>query len=346
MVRDWRPLGEDMPLRIHFTAEDLARTRIASGPDHMWEIASSLQLLQHADGALVFDEWRSWARRRLHTVGLDTATRALSTIYPHATYFPDFLTPATPSDDLESGIDTVLATPATRLRTELLRLGEDRPLPDWARRVAEGDLETMRGIGTALHRYHDAIIGPHLDRIRGQLDEECAVRTRLLRAGGLEAFFHSLRPMMSWRYPLLEVDYPCDQDLYLGGRGLVFVPSFFTWGTPVTLADPDLPPILVYPVHHRTGWLSADDDQRASPLAALIGETRTAVLAATVNGATTGEVARRLGVAAATITYHTGVLRGADLISSRRFANTMVHTITARGAALLSRAPVPSRHVA
>jgi hypothetical protein len=32
-------------LRIHFTGDDLGRTKIASGPHPMWELVNSLQLL-------------------------------------------------------------------------------------------------------------------------------------------------------------------------------------------------------------------------------------------------------------------------------------------------------------
>ena len=30
-----------------------------------------------------------------------------------------------------------------------------------------------------------------------------------------------MRPLMRWRFPVLEVDYNVDRDLHLGGRGLI-----------------------------------------------------------------------------------------------------------------------------
>jgi hypothetical protein len=32
------------------------------------------------------------------------------------------------------------------------------------------------------------------------------------------------------------------------------VPSFFCWRYPIMLCDPDLPPVLVYPVRHDRSW--------------------------------------------------------------------------------------------
>lgn len=45
-------------LRIHFTAEDLARTTLATEPDPLWEVLLSLHMAQSNDGQVVFEGWR------------------------------------------------------------------------------------------------------------------------------------------------------------------------------------------------------------------------------------------------------------------------------------------------
>ncbi|ASU83966.1 hypothetical protein CDO52_15290 [Nocardiopsis gilva YIM 90087] len=45
-------------LRIHFTAEDLARTTMAEGPDPAWEIVLSLHMLGGRQGGVAFEGWR------------------------------------------------------------------------------------------------------------------------------------------------------------------------------------------------------------------------------------------------------------------------------------------------
>ncbi|MEU3653452.1 hypothetical protein AB0E67_11570 [Streptomyces sp. NPDC032161] len=59
-----------------------------------------------------------------------------------------------------------------------------------------------------------------------------------------------LAPCIRWASPTLTADYPLDRDLHLRGRGITLVPSFFCAKAPVTLIDPDLPPVLVHPVGH------------------------------------------------------------------------------------------------
>ncbi|GHB26601.1 hypothetical protein GCM10010392_63550 [Streptomyces clavifer] len=52
-------------LRVHFTPEDLARVRVAPGPDFLQEIGDSVQTLQSRDGERVFGAWRHRVRPRL-----------------------------------------------------------------------------------------------------------------------------------------------------------------------------------------------------------------------------------------------------------------------------------------
>jgi hypothetical protein len=140
---------------------------------------------------------------------------------------------------------------------------------------------------------------------------------------------------------VLEVDYPVEHDIHLGGRGLLLVPSVFCWRVPVTLIDPGLPPVLVYPVTRGPDWWQpAAGGRGAKTLANLLGPTRAACLRVIENGCTTTELARRTGVSPPTASQHAGALREAGLTASTRRANTMLHTLTPLGAALLAANPV------
>jgi DNA-binding transcriptional ArsR family regulator len=160
--------------------------------------------------------------------------------------------------------------------------------------------------------------------------------------GGAEGLLASLRPNMRWADGVLEVlDYPDSRELRLDGRGLLLVPSFFCARTPVALLDPSLPPVLVYPVD-RLGGLRPEPGNagragagQREALSALLGRTRAAVLEAAHEGCTTGEVARRLDISAAAASQHTAVLRNAGLLVSHRDRNTVLHTLTPLGRAVL-----------
>ncbi|MGW0823075.1 ArsR/SmtB family transcription factor [Streptomyces sp. NPDC002845] len=324
-------------LRVHFTPEDIARVRVAAAPDPLWEIANSFQTLITQENAPAFGEWRRLIRPRLLPAG-----RTLAALLPPRGYSPDFLTPdLCGSYDLESAVDTVLRTPRTTLRGDLARLAARperlRPLPSWTRALAEGDPETLRRLGAALHLYHRHALAPFWPTIRAQVDADHAMRTRAVLAGGTEGLLAGFRPLLRWQPPVLEADYPVDRELRLDGRGLLLQPSFFCNRRPVTLASPELPPVLVYPIRHTLGWARGRGvTERGAELGALVGRTRAAILEDVVSGRTTGELAQRLGISGAAASQHTAVLRRAGLLLSVRHSKSVLHTITPAGLALLN----------
>ncbi|MFJ8537138.1 ArsR/SmtB family transcription factor [Streptomyces sp. NPDC093591] len=328
-------------LRVHFTADDLARVRVAAAPDPLWEIATSFQALISADAPLLFEEWRRLVRPRMGPLhGL------LAALLPLRGYFPDFLTPdLRGSFDLAHAVDTVLGTPRARLRGDLARLAASpvwpHPLPPGTRALADGEPEALRGLGAVLHAYHRHALAPFWRRIRAQVDADRAVRARAVLEGGTDGLLAGFRPVLRWQPPVLEADYPVHRELRLGGRGLLLQPSFFCLRRPLTLALADLTPVLVYPIQHTLGWArESGGTGRAGgvELGALIGRTRAAILEDVVTGRTTGELAVRFGISGAAVSQHTAVLRRAGLLLSVRRSKNVVHTITPVGLALLDGA--------
>lgn len=310
---------------------------MAQGPDFMWEVVNSIHLLQHREGAVVFDGWRRLVRAGTDRSPLKAAIRTLTVLAPYSDYIPDFLTPAQSGDDLMTSIDAVLRTPRTRLYAEMTRLADGRQIPSWARQVAEGDPNTLRGVGSVIQTYFRSAVEPHLPHIDDVLRVEYHQRAQVLLHGGVEALLGDFTPLLHWDPPVLYGDYPVDRDLWLDGRGLTLMPSFFCWRRPIMLADPQLPPILVYPVRHGQRRLGAENSpgESGGGLPALIGATRAKVLRCLLSGGTTTEVARLVGISPATATHHMAVLRAAHLISTQRDGATVQHAITRLGESLL-----------
>ncbi|WP_175411129.1 helix-turn-helix transcriptional regulator [Streptomyces sp. TRM64462] len=320
-------------LRIHFTGADLAGVRMAARPDVLWETVLSFHRLRDRRGALVYGEWRSQTRTRLNG-----ETRLLGALVPARGYFPDFLTPPQGLHGLDTALEAVRETPPARLHTELALLAAERPaaapLPSWTAALAEGRPEALNRLLGALRGYHRAAVEPYWTYIQARVEADRAVRGRALLDGGADELLASLPPMLRWRAPVLEADYPVDRDLRLDGRGLLLQPSYFCRGTAVMYRDPELPPVLVYPVTH-TDAPAASGEVCGSPLGRLVGHTRSAVLRAIGHGGTTSELARRAGVSLASASQHAGVLRDAGLVVTLRQGSSVLHTLTPLGAALL-----------
>lgn len=314
-------------LRIRFTAEDLARVRLSGVMDPMWEIVGSVQMLQTPQPAPFYDRWLTRAKIRLQDPKTKTAARALASIAPLRSYFPDFLTPDRASRGLDEDIETVLRTPVRRLQSEIAELGKPT---GWLAMMASGDPSAVGKFGDILRCYYQEMIAPEQPAVESQLAAHRGSVMQRLTESGTESMLSGLAPMIRWKPPYLEASYPHDRTIDLAGRGLQLVPSYFCTRRPVALADANLSPVLVYPVDHAVGGPGCDG------LAALIGGTRSDVLKATLGGGSTSDVSERVGISVATASHHTSILRNAGLVSSARTAHRVVHRPTSLGLAMLA----------
>lgn len=145
-----------MAFRIHFTQDDLLRLSMAQEPDPLHETVASLRIIQRRRPGHVFGPWRRWALTRIpRSVNL---LRAL--VPPHGP-LPDFLTPPG-TRDLEAGLDNVLHTPKSFLRTDLESVARfaARPLPSWVHSLADGSAQSLQSVASAVRDWHQAAIAP------------------------------------------------------------------------------------------------------------------------------------------------------------------------------------------
>lgn len=324
-------------LRIVFSSDDIARTRVAPAADPVWETVLSLHLLQGRPREPALAGWRGDVSEGLRRdASVASQLRLFFATNPPKGYFPDFLTPYESLHGLQAGMDAIRSTPIERLSRDMAVLAEENVLPSSAAALARGEPEVLTQLTESIERYHEIAIAPYWSRIEAAVDADRARRARTILDGGAEGLLAGLRPKMRWSSGLLEVhDYPTDRELNLDGRGLLLVPSFFCARTPVALVDPTLPPVLVYPVE-RLGGLARSGAGGSQALEALLGRTRAAVLEVVGDGCSTGEVARRLRISPAAASQHATVLRNAGLLATHRDRNTALHTLTPLGRAMLS----------
>ncbi|MFF3691606.1 ArsR/SmtB family transcription factor [Streptomyces sp. NPDC002187] len=317
-------------LRIHFTGEDLRRVVVA-GADPLWDVLLSLHMLQGETDPLIFGEWR----RRVRAAA-NPAFRQLLEIARPWGYSPDFLTPTRGDAGLEAQIDMVCSTPRGRVRAEISHLACEAPVSTEVAALAGGDAATMRRLGEAMSRYYQQALLPYRQAMTALISADRDQRSRSVLSGGVDGLLATLHPRVVWQSPVLQVPIYVNQDVYLQGRGLVLVPSLFLRIQPLSLMDPSLPPVLVYPVAPSLGWLrSGGAAETRGSVSALIGGTRAAVLASAVRGGTTSELAARLNIAPPVVSRHATVLRRAGLLESRRRGGSVLHRATALGLAVL-----------
>lgn len=331
----------DAMLRIRFGSADIGRTRLATRPDPLWELALSLPALQASTPAAAHRSWWTTARRRLRDSPHEArAARLLADLVPLRGDFPDFITPPEAAHGLDAGLEAVASVPRARLRADITGL---RPRPGGSailRALADGDRAAHSSVTVALRRYFAAFIRPEWQTIGAHIAAERDRCAHQALSGGTERLLTGLPPGIRWAPPYLEADYPVERTVDLEDRGITLIPSYFCTVTPVTLIDPALTPVLVFPA----AGIPAPPDtvdvpaRNRSALAAIVGNTRADILCALAVPRTTTQLAEHIGMSVASASHHTRLLRDAGLITTTRIGQAVAHALTGPGRGLL-RAP-------
>lgn len=307
---------------LAFTSADIARVRLAAGPELVSETLFSLKALRgNRDGA----QLGAW-RRRVRA-GLGPWSRSLAAIAPQAAPCLD-LAPLI-GDDLDA--DDLLTRSKADVRFELEWFTRwTGRLPDPLRGL-DDDLAVRRRVLDSLRAYRDLAVRPHWGAVEAVVGASRAARARDLADGGVDRLLSGLHPAVRWTGAALEIE--CDQQLEttLDGRGLDIVPSYFL-RKPAIMFHGDRV-ALTYPAAFG-GLPSA-----GAELEKLLGRTRAAILAAIADGiASPAALARSVGTSTAAVSQHTGVLRAAGLITTDRRKGSAAHALTPAAAVLLARA--------
>ncbi len=318
-----------MVLRIHFTAEDFLRTTIADRPMPLLELSLALSMLQRRDPHAVLTPWRRQAGRDLPR----TAYPLLNLISPQGAG-PLFLDP--PSQDLEDGLDLVLATPRARAENELRQLvAFDRPDIAWTRHLAARDAEAWTVLEHSLRSAYDSLITSAWPRLLSGFQAETSWRSSLLTRQGLYAGIAALHPSARWNGLTLESDLSRDMTIRSEGLGVILQPSLY-WDTLLATYHPDGRIVVIYPAV--TPLALRENPTSANPLNVLLGATRAEALRLLVRQHTTTDLAKALSVSAAAASMQARTLREAGLVVSQREGRAVWHWCTALGLDLLAHA--------
>jgi DNA-binding transcriptional ArsR family regulator len=326
-----------MALRLVFQREDIQRVRLSTTPDPLWELVLSMHCVQARRVSVSHATWYQAVHERLaHT---DPSWRRhfgmLRDLVPPSGDFPDFLTPAPTTTDLDAGCEALAYVSPTELKANIAATFVGRGVPAWVRALATGDRQMLDDLLIAVRRCFGVLVDPHWSRVADTVAGDRAGRVRVLSENGLGTLLTGLPGVLGWDGEVLVVRYPRNRTVFLNGRGLTLVPSYFCSGAPVTLIDPELPPVLVYPADRQEGSAALSIQVPAS-LIPLLSRTRAECLHILRESHTTSQLGHAMGLSVGSASKQTTVLRRAGLITSTRTGNAVVHRVTALGTALLN----------
>lgn len=319
-------------LTIRFSPSDLASVRFTVSP--LIELWQSVCALQAPVAPSPPSSWLADARARVSDLDFET----LCALAPGCRPPPGFVHPPSdgPSGKLERELARMLAAPPDQVRREISLTYPETGVPAVLRRFVETPATAVRELAELLLAYWQRVLASHWPRIRAALESDVLHRAQQAASGGIQALLGDIDSSVRYDDARLIIDKCSNASLELRGRGLLLVPSVFSW-LPVAIIDEGpRQPMLIYPARG-SGLVWEPLRPPPQTLAALIGPRRASVLALLETPCSTTGLARRLEVGAGSVSQHLAVLHDAGLIERHRVGRLVLYRRSSAGNLLLTR---------
>lgn len=316
-------------IQLRLSSALLARTRFAYSP--LAEAVESLHQVHSGNVHPLHRGWYAEASEGLRRVDSDLLR---SVIHP-GNHLADFLFAGASGIEttIEDQLHLVATWPPEQFLTELERTWRAVGANPTARHLLEQAGAPQR-VAIELERYWVEVLAPYWPKLRAALDADVAHRLERLARGGISALLSDLHPSMQATDDVIRIRGRDDRDVH-GRRGLTLVPSVFAW--PRLWVDLDQPS-LTYGVRGVGALWEGRPAEAAQQdaMADLIGRSRAEILLGLEAPRSTTEVARQLGLSAATVSAHLSVLRRSGLVTSWRSGRRVLYQRTALASMLVA----------
>jgi DNA-binding transcriptional ArsR family regulator len=319
-------------LRIRVHRDDLLNSRFAISP--LFELDNILRRLSGLHHRLPAD-WAARLRPALRRLRATTAMDALLALQT-SRYGAAFIAPppASMAQTVEADLATVRATPLAVARDEIAKCLARQPQPAPEVLAILRDPAVVTIVADTLEELWHELVAADWPALRAVCERDVVHRAGLLSRAGWTAALAGLHRRVTWRDGEIHVAHMPDQDIDLGGQGLLLVPSVFVWPNVAVYTDPPWPRALIYPARGTAALLEPDHAAPPSALADLLGRSRARLLATLAEPASTTHLAATLRLAPGAVGDHLAVLRRAGLVNRARAGRSVLYRRTPLGDAL------------
>jgi Family of unknown function (DUF5937) len=321
---------------LELSVADLLRCRFAISP--VGEVIEVARVIADPAARAAHARWLHAHRKNLQWIADGHELRPLFDLMRPGARVPAFLrpTPGGPVGEIEAELEQIRATPAKRVRSEIVRcLGVRGPIATEVHSalLSEGAADRLVELLGAIWA---ALVAPSWPRIRGVLERDVLYRSQALAAHGLAAVLQELAPPVAFEGGRPFVRHTRTDTPMPDGVGMLLVPSAFVWPPTATVHwSPGSPLTLRYPVRGVEELWSPPSFEPRGGLARLIGKTRAEVLEALDRPMHTTGLALHLGRSPGNIADHLAVLKGGGLVGKARLGLRVIYSRTSLGEDML-----------
>lgn len=321
---------------IQLSPDDLSRIRFAYSP---------LMETIMCYWALFDQKSRHWHFQNIKAVGhallAEHELPYFAALVPDGRFTADFFTapPTSPTSTFEAELQRLATTDPDIIRNEIEWINRwtgSTPIRDHF--LSDPHAALLKLI-PEVRLFWRRVVEPHWSRISRVLEQDVMFRGRQTALYGIDDMLANLNSTLTYRS--FEMHIPrsyYDKSNYTFhslGEGITLVPSFFkdvdclSW----QLSD-HWQPMLIYGARG-VAQQAEPDAEPEEALELTIGASKSRVLQALAEPATTSDLALRLHLTAGAVSQHLGRLQQAALVESHRAGNYVYYQLSARGEKLL-----------
>jgi DNA-binding transcriptional ArsR family regulator len=314
---------------LHFDLSEGGASDIRFGISPLCELGLSLRAIKEPSYYPLQLPWLALTEDARSSIDMTL----LMTLIDDRLWTPDFLNPRPDS-------------PLTRIDDELVALRQLEP------ERFESQLRFLHGEIPAIHRgdpkrainrmvdavelYWETAFARYWDRMRLILEADIVFRGREIARGGIATMLNGISPNATFENNVISVQLKSRRDgrVRVGNQGLTLLPTMFSRRVSAPLTD-DEPPMILYSARGQGVMWQKEDRVVESAVTELIGRTRTTLLYALVEPASSTELAARFGVTVPAVNQHLRALRDARLVTSTRYGRSVLYFRSELGTSLL-----------
>ena len=323
------------PLRkvtLKLCPDDLAHVRFAFSP--LWECVAAFRAWGDPSRHALLLPWLT--RIRPAVSGLDWEPLTSLALVSRGT-IPDFLAPppTTPLPRFSEELASLRRSSPEVVRAEI-EIAYPRGLPRTLRQALVDPGAFLSKVVTALQEFWRRAIAPDWPVLRSKLEAEVLFRARALALGGADALFKGIHRDVSYESGCLTIRTDSYWDGKKRRRGILLVPSIFSWPDVFLTVRPPWRPTITY-TSRGVADIWRDAGQPTTRTAdQLLGRTCTKVIVALKSPQSTIETAAALRLSPAAASEQITRLWRAGILERTRIGRRVFYALNPKGHALLA----------
>ena len=243
--------------------------------------------------------------------------------------------PTSPFPRLSDELARLRRTPADVVRAEV-EIAYPDGIPALLRPALQNPSRFLQAMASRLEEFWRRALAPDWGLVRSKLESEVLFRARALALGGLEELFKGMHRDLRYQNDKLTVQTDSYWDGKKRNRGILLLPSIFSWPDVFLTVRPPWQPTITYTSRGIADLWSDVGQATPDGLKRLLGDSRARVMSTLQKPQTTIEIAAGLKLSSAAASEQITKLWRAGILERTRIGRRVFYSLNEKGKAIFT----------